>query len=185
MHNESTSGGLTWCALDSSRASRGLRPRLGRLARLASAVLIIALAACGEGRSTSAAVHPPSRPPVQRRALHQLVTRTADAPLVSVRDIVSSRALVGRRIRVMGRCLSSLTEHPLGRLQRARDEWQLEDDGVAIYVIGPSPLTCAAGIEDSVTMCAFVTEDTLPAIGDLPPAPRRYLRPFPFPPSGC
>ena len=112
-------------------------------------------------------------------------TSAVSAPLVSIRDVVTSSALVGHRIRIRGRCLSDASEHPLVTIGYASDEWQLEDDGVAIYVLGPAPLACAAGFEDTVSMCALVTEDTLPPIGDLPPAPRRYVRTIPFLPSAC
>ncbi|HSA56565.1 MAG TPA: hypothetical protein VLE53_12730 [Gemmatimonadaceae bacterium] len=93
----------------------------------------------------------------------------------SIRDVVSSRALVGHRVRVTGRCLGAGSEHPLGQPPRSRHEWQLEADGVAVFVIGPQPRGCRTGDGRKLTITALVAEDTLPAIGDLPPAPRRFL----------
>jgi hypothetical protein len=94
-----------------------------------------------------------------------------DAP--SLREIVSTRVLVGRRVRLQGRCLT------VARLRGPPDahgDWQLEADGVTVFVAGPLPKTCSApGGSDTVTIIARVAEDTLPSIGDLPPAPRRYL----------
>lgn len=93
----------------------------------------------------------------------------------SIRDVVASRALVGHRVRVTGRCLESGSEHALGQPPRSRHEWQLEADGVAVFVIGPRPRGCRTGGGATLTITALVAEDTLPAIGDLPPAPRRFL----------
>jgi hypothetical protein len=90
----------------------------------------------------------------------------------SLRDVVASGALVGRRVRVRGRCLSTQRE---GKPPRARDAWQLSADGVLVYVSGPLPAGCRASPAAMVTIVAVVAEDTLPPIGDLPPAPRRFL----------
>jgi hypothetical protein len=96
---------------------------------------------------------------------------------VSPGDVVASRAYVGRQVRVTGRCLTPRDEHPLGPAIGAMDVWQLEWAGVTVYVVGRAPRACTApnASLDTVTITATVAEDTLPAIGDLPPAPRRYL----------
>jgi len=138
-------------------------------------VVIASLAACGEGRPAPADVRPRERPVSLFTSPIGGSEPALATPLVSVRDVVTSRALVGRRVRVMGRCLPPASEHPLARLQNALDEWQLEADGIAIYVIGRSPRVCSAGTDPAIVITAVVAEDTLPPIGDLPPAPRRYL----------
>jgi hypothetical protein len=94
----------------------------------------------------------------------------------SLRDIVTSGALVGRRVRVTGRCAAPARAHLLGLPSRVQATWQLEADGVAVFVTGPRPPECSVPNEMAeVTISALVAEDTLPAIGDLPPSPRRYL----------
>lgn len=100
---------------------------------------------------------------------------TPSLSAASIRDIVASRALVGRRVQVTGRCLGPGSEHALGQPPRSRHEWQLESDGVAVFVIGPPPRGCSGSAMRSLTITALVAEDTLPPIGDLPPAPRRFL----------
>lgn len=94
----------------------------------------------------------------------------------SLREVLGSRALVGSRVRVTGRCLAPVGAQPLGQPPRPWNEWQLEADGVAMFVIGPMPGACLIpGQEVVLTIDALVAEDTLPAIGDLPGAPRRFL----------
>lgn len=87
-----------------------------------------------------------------------------------LRDVVSSDALVGRRVLVSGRCV---TPHTAGLGQPPdSNSWQLESGGVSLYIVGPAPATCD---DNPITLTAFVAQDTLPAIGDLPATPRRYL----------
>lgn len=94
----------------------------------------------------------------------------------SLHEIVASRRFVGRRVRVTGRCLTTTGGHPLGAFRLDLDEWQLEADGVAVYVLGPRPAACGTNTSAGLaTITAIVAEDTLPPIGDLPAAPRRYL----------
>jgi hypothetical protein len=94
----------------------------------------------------------------------------------SLREVLNSRALVGSRVRVTGRCLAPLGAQPLGQPPRPWNEWQLEADGVAMFVIGPMPGLCLIpGSPVTLTIDVLVAEDTLPAIGDLPGAPRRFL----------
>jgi len=101
------------------------------------------------------------------------ISGVADAEDHTVRHLLLSRAFVGRRVRVTGRCLRGV--HPLGEPPRM-NQWQLESDGVAMFVIGNPPPECSlAATGDSLTVIALVAEDTLPAIGDLPPVPRSYL----------
>ena len=110
---------------------------------------------------------PPAPPPV---AIPEDVSSTDLS--TSLRDVVASGALVGRRVRVRGRCLAAQRE---GKPPHGRDAWQLSADGVFVYVTGPLPAGCRAMGAVMVTIVAVVAEDTLPAIGDLPPAPRRFL----------
>jgi hypothetical protein len=91
---------------------------------------------------------------------------------VPLRDVLGG-GLVGRRVRVTGRCVKLAGKPALGEPPRGQPEWQLASDGVAVYVVGPLPSACAR--RGNVTLIAHVAEDSLAPIGDLPAAPRRYL----------
>ena len=103
----------------------------------------------------------------------------AEAPpdaTVSLSEIVASSALVGRRVRLIGRCLTQQRSFDLDRPGGVVIVWQLAADGVMVFVAGPPPPGCASRHTPATVMItALVAEDTLPAIGDLPAAPRRYL----------
>ena len=96
--------------------------------------------------------------------------------VASLREIVARRALVGHLVRVTGRCHESVRQRPIGQSPRTQPSWLLEADGVMVFVTGTTPVTCAgkSGLA-LVTLTAFVAEDTLPAIGDLPAVARRFL----------
>jgi hypothetical protein len=93
----------------------------------------------------------------------------------SLRDVVGYRTLVGHLVRVTGRCHDTVRERPLGQSPRTQPAWLLESDGVMVFVTGTTPTTCAGRTVAVVTVTAFVAEDTLPAIGDLPAVARRFL----------
>src|SRR6187455_1635195 len=93
----------------------------------------------------------------------------------SLRDVMASGALVGRRVRVKGRCLPRDVDDAPAQPTQSSTEWQLAADGIAIFVVGALPGRCAAHGDVTVTITAIVAEDTLPPIGDLPPSPRRFL----------
>jgi hypothetical protein len=152
---------MRWCltSVGSGRAGRGWPVLPPHWANTLAAVLVAWLIGCGGSPA-------PDR---------------GDAPAVrerewSLREVLSSRALVGNRVRVTGRCLAPIGPQPLGQPPRPWNEWQLEADGVAMFVIGPMPGACLVpGERVILTIEALVAEDTLPAIGNLPGAPRRFL----------
>ncbi len=124
-----------------------------------------------------------SSPPIARRratdaADHRLAAEstlqfTTYNDAATLRELLTTRAHLGRHVRVFGRCVRG--PHALGQPPRA-NQWQLEADGVAMFVIGARPSECAlAARTDTLTISALVAEDTLPAIGDLPSVPRPYL----------
>lgn len=133
-------------------------------------------------RNTAPAISPPiSEPPAGADAGS---ARPVAAPRPSeveqsptIREILASSALVGRRVHVTGRCLGYGRAVAVGRPPRTRSDWQLEAEGVAIYVTGPLPAGCSAteGSNQPTTILAHVAEDTLPARGDRAAAARRYL----------
>jgi hypothetical protein len=84
--------------------------------------------------------------------------------------------LVGRRVRVVGRCITSPHVRSLGLPRPVLVAWQLEADGVTVLVSGAPPAGCtSADGPNTVAITALVAEDTLPALGDLPASLRRYL----------
>jgi hypothetical protein len=103
----------------------------------------------------------------------------AEAPLdatASLSEIVASSALVGRRVRLIGRCLTHQSSFEVGQPRGVVMVWQFAADGVMVFVAGPPPPGCASRRTPvTVMITALVAEDTLPAIGDLPAARRRYL----------
>ena len=95
----------------------------------------------------------------------------------SIRDVAASRVPVGHTVRLSGRCVVTRGVKMIERPPDTGPLWQLEDSGAAVVVSGPRPPSCGAvGQDRGVTITAIVAEDTLPAIGDLPAAPRRYLK---------
>ena len=94
----------------------------------------------------------------------------------SLSEIVASSALVGRRVRLIGRCLTQQNPFELGPPRGVVTIWQFAADGVMVFVAGPPPPGCASTHTPvTVMITALVAEDTLPPIGDLPAARRRYL----------
>ena len=112
-------------------------------------------------------------PASSRRVLNELANATPVA--ASLRDVMATGALVGRRVRVRGRCLPHEGDHLPAQPPSLSTEWRLVADGIAVFVVGPLPGHCVARGDVMVTITAMVAEDTLAAIGDLPASPRRFL----------
>ena len=94
-----------------------------------------------------------------------------------MREVLESSAFVGQEIRITGRCLGYGKSVAQGGPPRTRSDWQLEDDGAAIYVTGPLPTGCSAtaGSAAPTTITARVAEDTIRALADHSASARRYL----------
>src|SRR5215470_12771053 len=108
---------------------------------LGALVLVVACNSCGDERLRSAGGDTAGR----ERASETVFARLANLAFsperpVSLRDVVATRKLLGRRVRVVGRCSSQLRvpERPAGRLET----WQLEGDGVTVLVVGTPPNGC-------------------------------------------
>lgn len=103
--------------------------------------------------------------------------RQVDVPTVAIQELLDSDTYVGKTVRVTGRCLGYGKPVAVGGPPLTRSDWQLEANGVAIYVSGPLPQGCSPteGATEPTTMLARVEEDTLPALGERPATPRRYL----------
>jgi hypothetical protein len=61
--------------------------------------------------------------------------RPADAPLATLREVVTADSLVGRRVRVTGRCIAVARRAPPA-------SWTLESEGDTVEVRGLAPDPC-------------------------------------------
>lgn len=95
----------------------------------------------------------------------------------TVRQLVQSDAWNGREVFVAGRCVGYPSGQAAGPPPVTRSDWLLAGDSAVIYVTGPLPSGCTAtgGSTDQTTQHARVAQDTLPALGNQPAKPRRYL----------
>jgi len=75
--------------------------------------------------------------------------RPDQAPLVALRDALEADSLVGRRVRVSGRCIAR------GEGSRA-GSWTLDQKGAAIEVRGLVPPSCGADLQADLTIFAQV-----------------------------
>jgi hypothetical protein len=79
--------------------------------------------------------------------------RPNQAPLVHVRQALEADTLVGRRVRVAGRCAAA------GAGPRA-GSWTLEEAGAAIEVRGLVPSSCGTRSEEQLTIFAQIEPKT-------------------------
>jgi hypothetical protein len=77
------------------------------------------------------------------------VTGPRQAPLVHVLDALEVDSLLGRRVRVVGRCVAA------GQGRRA-GSWTLADSGATIEVRGLVPSSCAASEGENLTIFAQI-----------------------------
>jgi hypothetical protein len=75
--------------------------------------------------------------------------RPQQAPLVTIGEALSADSLLGRRVRVAGRCTGA------GAGRRA-GSWTLEDEGKAIEVRGLVPASCGPGSTVGLTIFAQI-----------------------------
>jgi hypothetical protein len=75
--------------------------------------------------------------------------RADQAPLVHVREVLEADSLLGRRVRVAGRCTAA------GAGRRA-GSWTLEEGGQAVEVRGLVPSSCASHTEEGLTIFAQI-----------------------------
>lgn len=97
---------------------------------------------------------------------------------VSVHDVLTTPSLVGKAVDVTGRCLGySVPTVAKGSPPVTRSDWQLEDQGEAVWVSGPMPRGCSptAPAESASTISALVAQDTMTALGGAQPVLRQYL----------
>jgi hypothetical protein len=75
--------------------------------------------------------------------------RADQAPLVPIRDALEADSLLGRRVRVAGRCVS------VG-VGRSAGSWTLGDANLAIEVRGRAPASCSAESGADLTIFAQI-----------------------------
>lgn len=92
--------------------------------------------------------------------------------IVTVQAIIDGESLVDKTVRVAGRCIGDSPILAVGGTPRTRSDWQLAENGRAVYVTGPRPAPCV-GAPAQVTVLARVAQDTIHGLGRS--APRRYL----------
>jgi hypothetical protein len=90
---------------------------------------------------------------------------------VTVRQVLTQPALVGETVLVKGRCLGK--DAPTvawGTRPFSGDIWQIEDNGLALWVMGHMPGECSGA---TTMITAVVALDTLPKL-----SPPRYVRQY-------
>ncbi|HEX5575300.1 MAG TPA: hypothetical protein VFX42_05455 [Gemmatimonadales bacterium] len=75
--------------------------------------------------------------------------RPDQAPLVHVSEVLEADSLLGRRVRVAGRCAAA------GAGRRA-GSWTLKEGSQAIEVRGLVPYSCGSDTEESLTIFAQI-----------------------------
>ena len=153
---------------------RGSPRRLGRAPRFAWILLPLYLTACGP--RGGAAQNPGSPTPVSDPAAQPgtlnpapvdpatqgtgglpdretVPVRPDQAPLVRIEEALTADSLLGRRVRVLGRCTAA------GAGRRA-GSWTLEEDGSAIEVRGLVPYSCGATSTASLMIFAQIEPKT-------------------------
>ena len=90
-----------------------------------------------------------SAPPTSIREEPDVPVRAHQAPLVAVRDALEDDDLLGRRVRVSGRCVAR------GEGRRA-GSWTLDQEGATIEVRGLVPASCAPEAGDELTIFAQI-----------------------------
>jgi hypothetical protein len=75
--------------------------------------------------------------------------RADQAPLVHVREVLEADSLIGRRVRVAGRCTAA------GAGRRA-GSWTLEEEGQAVEVRGLVPSSCGNDTQQGLTIFAQI-----------------------------
>ena len=103
--------------------------------------------------------------------------RSPKPELATLANIIDSDRLVGRTVRVGGKCAGYGGVAGAGPPPRSRSDWVLRADSRLIYVVGAFPSGCApvGGTDVDVTVLARVAQDTLAPFAGRPGQPRRYL----------
>lgn len=82
---------------------------------------------------------------------------------VTVSQVLTMQALAGQTVVVSGRCLAPNTQAIASGSRPVAGAWQLEENGVATWVVGKQPNECGSG--ETVAITAQVEQATLPRFG--------------------
>jgi hypothetical protein len=102
---------------------------------------------------TGAPTRPEREPPVDRQDPPSVPVRADQAPLVAVRDALESDSLLGKRVRVAGRCTAA------GEGRRA-GLWTLTAADGTIEVRGQVPSSCSPDQGADLTIFAQIESKT-------------------------
>lgn len=91
----------------------------------------------------------PGGPVIQITGRREVPVRPDQAPLVGVREALEADSLLGRRVRVSGRCSAR------GEGRRA-GSWTLDQDGTTIEVRGLVPSSCPPRQTEDLTIFAQI-----------------------------
>ena len=105
--------------------------------------LILSIAACGPRGEVE------RDPPVVTPARASFPGRADQAPLVRVDEVLGADSLLGRRVRVSGRCTAA-------GAGRRSGSWTLADGEASVEVRGLVPPGCAAGSTTELTIFAQI-----------------------------
>jgi hypothetical protein len=96
---------------------------------------------------------------------------------VEISKILSTPQYVGRTVTTNGKCIGYSTRVAEGPPPRTRSDWQLEDSGVGIWVVGAFPAGCTGAEGDGrrISVRALVAEDTVQLLAPASRKSRRYL----------
>lgn len=104
------------------------------------------------GPDPTTATEPQGRPAPREVAgsgEQRVPTRPEQAPLVQIRDAIESDSLLGRRVRVAGRCT-------VGGQGRRAGSWKLQGADASIEVRGRVPPSCVAADGEPVIIFAQI-----------------------------
>jgi hypothetical protein len=95
-----------------------------------------------------------------------VATAPSNSVEVSIRELVNGAVQVGKVVRTHGQCIGYSKPVAQGPPPRTRSDWQLEDGGIAIWVVGAFPPGCtgAGGDGTRITVSGSVAEDTVVAL---------------------
>jgi hypothetical protein len=103
----------------------------------------------GAGTTGTPQVTPASRGTGGLPARADVPLRPDQAPVIHIHDIIAADSLVGRRVRVSGRCTSAGTGPRAG-------SWILEEQGETIEVRGLVPYFCSSETAQQLTIFAQI-----------------------------
>jgi hypothetical protein len=102
----------------------------------------------------------------------------SDPLKATVHEVLANPGLVGHTVKVTGTCLGYSTPTiAKGSPPLTRSDWQLADQGEAVWVSGAMPAGCSATepAKTPSTILARVAQDTLVGLGGGATEARRYL----------